>query len=339
MVGPASTVADGSIPEFNRSSQNHVVQYSHSNHFAHPQINYMSPTHGHPSRPTLDPFPQEYNPFPPALDGYDPRCHPVGFVWNSPSPAIVPITRIESPPDADANQGPFDSDDKNDAFCHYDQPQVPQSFVVASPLHPASPPSNISSEADRPSPVIARLNNNPRHPGQRVDVDQFFLDGSFNKNDDRSRLRRAILNDIKYQGWFLNHEKEPQIESRNDPFCRGLGTVGRSIYTVFLDEDKESNQWRCLFGGDNNVCKKAEKRFERVERAIEHIRSHLGHRPFACDGTCLKSQTTNTPWYVSLLCAHSALHANMAYSGKRFFASGYLEDHKKRPQKRTSGSQ
>jgi hypothetical protein len=306
----------------------------------------MSPIqhlNGYSSRPT-DPFPQQFDPYPQPHVGYDPERHSMNRFLNSPSSTIVPITRFD--PNGGfisqggvANQGTFDVE-KICTLYHSGHLQLHQPSVVASPLQPTSPPSDISSEADRPlSPVTSRPTHNHRHPGQRVDVDQLFLDGSFNENDDRSKLRRAILDDIQYQSWFRNHEKEPQIESRNDPFCRGLGTVGRSIYTVFLDEDKESNQWRCLFGGDNNVCKKAEKRFERVERAIEHIRSHLGHRPFACDGTCLKSQTTNTPWYVLLPCALRVLHANTAYSGKRFFASGYLEDHKKRPQKRTSGSQ
>jgi hypothetical protein len=185
---------------------------------------------------------------------------------------------------------------------------------LQSPLHVPSPPSDWS-DAERSS---MRLPG--RLPGQRVDVDPKMLLNSFVEHDDESKIRRAILDDIQQQDWFRQHLKEPTIETRNDPLARGLGTVGRSIYTVFLVEDKESNQWRCLFGSKGNPCKKSGKQFERVERAIEHVRSHLGHRPFACDNTCHKSSSAGTP------------------CGKRFFAAGYLEDHKRRPQKRTGSS-
>ncbi|KAG8839982.1 hypothetical protein FRB91_006651 [Serendipita sp. 411] len=100
-----------------------------------------------------------------------------------------------------------------------------------------------------------------------------------------------------------------------------LGTVGRSIYTAFLEEDRAAGKWRCLFGGEHESCPKASKSFERVERAIEHIRRHLGHRPYPCTDTCPKSG------------------ASGAACGQRFFASQYLQDHIRRPATRARRAQ
>lgn len=193
----------------------------------------------------------------------------------------------------------------------------PQNHHLQSPLPAVSSPSEMSEPPERHSPT---LQSRARVPGQRVDVDGKMLENSFRGNDDQSRVRRQVLNDIQRQSWFHSNQDEPKMDVHihRDILEHGLGMVGRSIYTVFLVEDKDSNQWRCLFGSEDMSCKKTEKRFERVERAIEHVRSHLGHRPFACDGTCHKTKSTG------ISC------------GKRFFAAGYLEDHKKRPQKRAN---
>lgn len=302
---PAPPISDQSISEANMSSQANTINYPYPTRYVHPQdnFNYMisfPPNHLSQSPPAS---------FPQTLSGYDsgyPLAEPFLLTPNSPPSSSLPIPSshysgygsFRSPAGASPDPVMLDTHEKSYAYSQPGHLPVHSQPFIASPLHHPSPPSDNSSEGERAVSPSIRRQSNIRHPGQRVDVDQQFLDGSFNDADGQSRVRRAILDDIQRQPWFLNHEKEPQIESRNDPFSRGLGTVGRSIYTVFLVEDKESNQWRCLFGGDNNTCKKADKRFERVERAIEHIRSHLGHRPFSCDGSCLKSQTTSTPWYV-----------------------------------------
>ncbi|CCA74211.1 hypothetical protein PIIN_08164 [Serendipita indica DSM 11827] len=191
--------------------------------------------------------------------------------------------------------------------------------VIGSPL-PQTSPSEPPSDFER-SQTSPALRNSTRFPGQRLDVDQQLLDASFCGHDEDSRKRRAILDEILGQPWYYNHEQEPRIESLSDPAARGLGMVGRSIYTVFLVQDENGSHWRCLFGGHHAQCDRSEKQFERVERAIEHVRRHLGHRPYACDDGCLKSQTSGAP------------------CGQRFFASQYLQDHKRRPQKRKSTAQ
>lgn len=326
-----STISDQRTSGVNAGGQNHTAELQYP-------TQYFSSAQDCPTPPQPAHIPHSSPPFYLPAAAYENQLMDPILILQSP-PMSVPFRYTWEHPVSPMHPQSLNVTDVGKAvdLCAATYTPVHQlPFDPTSPLVAASPPSDISNE-DRPLSSV-RCTIPQRHPGQRVDVDQAFLDSSFNDADELSRRRRAILNDIQRQPWFLNHEKEPQIESRTDSFSRGLGTVGRSIYTVFLREDKENNQWRCLFGGKNNACKKAGKRFERVERAIEHIRSHLGHRPFACDGTCMKSMTTNASWY-----AQSFLHSgyqltHILYSGKRFFAAGYLEDHKKRPQKRTRNS-
>jgi hypothetical protein len=170
----------------------------------------------------------------------------------------------------------------------------PQNHHLQSPLPAVSSPSDMSEPPELHSPT---LQNRSRVPGQRVDVDGKMLENSFRGNDDQSRMRRHLLDDIQRQPWFYLNQDEPKLDQHlHRDILKHGGMVGRSIYTVFLVEDKDSNQWKCLFGNEEVCCKKTEKRFERVERAIEHVRSHLGHRPYACDGTCHKAKSTGINW-------------------------------------------
>jgi hypothetical protein len=197
-------------------------------------------------------------------------------------------------------------------------PSYPISHL--SPIHTASP--SDSSEPDKPqSPSLGQLGHQVgqggRLPGQRVDPDRALLNDSFRGQDPDSVKRRTILNDIRASTWFREHDHEPQI-SPNDHLSRGLGIIGRSIYTVFLAE--ENGQWRCVMGSRAHPCKKPNKQFPRLERAIEHVRSHLGHRPYACDGTCWKSKSGGTSWYVP---PHSSPFS-LTYGACRFLLDSVL---------------
>lgn len=195
------------------------------------------------------------------------------------------------------NMGPYPGTVEEIVKLNQQVSYLPQTSFhhLQSPLPALSPPSEMSEPEQRHSPT---LQNRSRVPGQRVDVDSKMLESSFRGNDIHSRVRREVLDDIQRQTWFHHNQDEPKMDANahREILQHGLGMVGRSIYTVFLVEDKESNQWRCLFGNNNQLCKKSGKRFERVERAIEHVRSHLGHRPYGCDGTCHKARSTGTIW-------------------------------------------
>lgn len=70
----------------------------------------------------------------------------------------------------------------------------------------------------------------------------------------------------------------------------GLGSPGKSVYAVFL-EQVEKSEWRCLFGDREHPCPSQAVAFRRLERALDHVRSHLNHRPFACKGECQKGDS------------------------------------------------
>lgn len=86
-----------------------------------------------------------------------------------------------------------------------------------------------------------------------------------------------------------------------------LGSPGKSIYAVFL-EQVEKSEWRCLFGDREHPCPSQAVAFRRLERALDHVRSHLNHRPFGCKGECQKGDSCDA----------------------RFFARSHLQDHVKR---------
>jgi len=92
-----------------------------------------------------------------------------------------------------------------------------------------------------------------------------------------------------------------------DDMGMGLGAAGKSIYAVFL-EQVEKSEWRCLFGDSEHPCPSQAVAFRRLERALDHVRSHLNHRPFGCKGECQKGESCDA----------------------RFFARSHLQDHVKR---------
>lgn len=53
----------------------------------------------------------------------------------------------------------------------------------------------------------------------------------------------------------------------------------QSVLLRFLSRPSPASSFRCLFDG-------CAKKFDRRDRAIGHIRTHLEHKPFLCDGRC-----------------------------------------------------
>jgi hypothetical protein len=76
----------------------------------------------------------------------------------------------------------------------------------------------------------------------------------------------------------------------NGSILMGLGDPGKSVYTVFLQQAKKG-EWRCLFGDARYPCFAQAIPFRRLERALDHVRSHLNHRPFECKGECQKGKS------------------------------------------------
>lgn len=86
----------------------------------------------------------------------------------------------------------------------------------------------------------------------------------------------------------------------------------------FIDE-KSTNEFEC------SVCLKV---LPRLDRAEDHFRTHIRHRPFQCIGKCGK---LNWSALRSLLCAI----LNAFISNIRFYTKGALEAHERIGEKRT----
>jgi hypothetical protein len=142
----------------------------------------------------------------------------------------------------------------------------------------------------------------------KLQIDHAMINNSFrDSKDPLSAQRRAVLERILQANWFQSHELEPKVSGPYDELTGGLGVGGRSVYTCFLKfmttqggnghgSAGSGGKWVCLFGDETHACPKArlDEGFNKPERAIEHIRSHLGHRPFWCNNECGSSP----PWYV-----------------------------------------
>lgn len=158
----------------------------------------------------------------------------------------------------------------------------------------------------------------------KISVDHDFVERSFRSGSPTDIRRRHILDGIFSEDWFKNNKMEPTVNNiENDTLVGGglltgighqldpsmvggeeIGERGKSVYRVFLRHvDKE---WLCLFGehpgelGSEGTarykCLKSMpgSGYTKPERAVEHIRSHIGHRPYWCEGSC----APNSEWYV-----------------------------------------
>ena len=82
--------------------------------------------------------------------------------------------------------------------------------------------------------------------------------------------------------WFMNQQLEPDLPH-----------VGRSIFLQWLNEVGEGNSWVCRVPLDVELGWCDHRPFNRLDRAIAHVRKHLDFKPFACEELC-----GNEGWYV-----------------------------------------
>ena len=200
-----------------------------------------------------------------SLDSYEsiPGLNPAMFVetfsQQSPSDALymAPV--------------PFPGTDvMDDLLMPFDQDEVFQ-----SPTGDPTPDRTMLS----PSPS----NPAPRFHGQRFQSDPTIVERSFRKDT----TRRTLLSRIVDTRWFKEQTMEPLFQSPADDVTHGLELPLRpfkdSIYRAFV-----AKEGQCMFGDvEKSECKKIETR---IQRALGHVRGHLGHRPFVCDG-CIRCNT------------------------------------------------
>jgi hypothetical protein len=100
---------------------------------------------------------------------------------------------------------------------------------------------------------------------------------------------RSLLDDILASNWLNTHAPEPKDEKN------------RSLLLGFLaHEGAGGGTYRCLFDGCNKLL-------DRQDRALGHIRMHVHHRPFGCNGVC-----------------------GVPECQERFYCQSYLRSHAKR---------
>jgi hypothetical protein len=136
-----------------------------------------------------------------------------------------------------------------------------------------------------PSTVVPRLLVSPSSipaPSSIQGEMARFLAVSF--QDPTNWWRRMVLETVLQSAFLQNDAIEPLDKGSSDPITMGFGKQGRSIYGVFVEEFTKG-KWKCLFGDEKTPCPN-DAVFKRFERAVEHVRSHLNHRPFKCDSSC-----------------------------------------------------
>lgn len=218
--------------------------------------------------------------------------------------------------------------------------QLPQPLPVPQIRHPIS----YTVGGSPPAPAAAQTwCTKPQQTKEgKLQIDHAMINASFRDNKDPlSSQRRVVLERVLQSIWFQSHELEPKVSGPYDELTGGLGVSGRSVYTCFLKfmtsqeggTGGSGGKWVCLFGDGTHPCPKArwEEGFNKPERAIEHIRSHLGHRPFWCNNEC----GSNPPWYVLVVRFGLAISHTKNNSTWKFFANSHRYDHWKKPHKRS----
>ena len=128
-------------------------------------------------------------------------------------------------------------------------------------------------------------------------------------------LREKWLVDIKaWEGlfqerWYLNQELEP------------LNHLGRSILCQWLNNSKIERRegWSCCVPLEEDVwCTQANLS---LDRALAHVRGHLGLKPFPCEGMCGSQY-----WYAEKSLPHEWC-ANTITSAARFSSTEHRRVH------------
>lgn len=112
---------------------------------------------------------------------------------------------------------------------------------------------------------------------------------------------QSLLRNVLESYWWYHNQLEPNDE-----------------LDAFIDAEGQ-HRFRCSAIG-------CERLFSRRERAINHFRTHINHRPFACrDGACGDSS-----WYV--VYSFDASACRLFSSTLAFFSQRDLHSHEQRPQ-------
>jgi hypothetical protein len=148
---------------------------------------------------------------------------------------------------------------------------------------PETTPNAADSLGSRPLPL-------PILPPNTQEQDTLTNESEYNYDhylvlrsflNQKQRRRRKVLDDILIADFYIEDRLEPINPSAYDALVNEPGS--ENIYAVFL-EKVDDRQWKCMFGDAEYPCISGP--FPRLDWAIDHVRGHLGHRPFRCLGLC-----------------------------------------------------
>jgi hypothetical protein len=206
-----------------------------------------------------------------SIPGFNPAMFVETFSRQSSSDALY-VTPVPFPGTdvIDDFLMPFDQDEEFQSPITLDN-----TMLSPSPSNPGKSGVDDSlSMVDRPA---------IRFHGQRFQSDPTIVKRSFSKDPTRHTLLSRIID----TRWFREQTMEPMFQSPADDVSHGLALPLRpfkdSVYKAFV-----AKEGHCMFGDvEKNECKKVETR---IQRALGHVRGHLGHRPYVCDG-CVRCNT------------------------------------------------
>ena len=66
----------------------------------------------------------------------------------------------------------------------------------------------------------------------------------------------------------------------------------KSVLAQWLNEVNDETAWKCSVPLDDEESWCLHPHFKRFDRALAHVRNHLGLKPFPCEGRCERGD-----WY------------------------------------------
>ncbi|KAG9052180.1 hypothetical protein FS842_010362 [Serendipita sp. 407] len=118
--------------------------------------------------------------------------------------------------------------------------------------------------------------------GERTAVDLSFLSHAFTEESSHpDAQKRALLVEFLRSGFYLNHEHEPRIGTVDAELIFYMAGVPLSLAD---DAPRNGSIFSPLVNIDTMTCLFCDKVHKSIERVIGCVRSHIGHRPFACGG-------------------------------------------------------
>jgi hypothetical protein len=99
---------------------------------------------------------------------------------------------------------------------------------------------------------------------EEIDIHSFILRSFPDGTPDYERYQHALAR-VMVDDWKVKNQKEPNSD----------------VLMQFMWKDGNEDKWKCRFWDNGFPCESA---CRKAEHAKNHVRKHINHRPFACNG-------------------------------------------------------